>query len=256
MGRLKTLIRREILQLLSFKALLAGHLIQPVAWLALYSVGMARLINSFVYEAMTIRYLDFVLPGLLALQGFNQFAYILARVADEKRHGMFRTVLMSGVSPTEYVLTKASSSLIIVGLQCAGIIVMSCLFLGAGSGQLKIRFDTLILVALGTMFWANLGASLGTVLCSAEKSSLATTLLGLPVVFTGSIFYDSETAIGVLRLLGTVNPLTFYARALRRCMLIGTVQPSQYLVLVALTAMSFALARRAVGTTDLVTVEK
>lgn len=256
MAKLKILVRREILQLLSFKALLAGHSVQPIAWLALYSVGMANLVRSFVYDGATIRYLDFVLPGILALQGFNQFAYILSRVADEKRHGMFRAVLTSGIRPPEYVAAKASCSLLIVGFQCTGILAMSYLILGGGTGELKVRPDTLVLISMGTVFWANLGAALGTVVCSAEKSSLATTLLGLPVVFTGSVFYDTEGATAALRLLGRANPLTFYAGALRRSMLVGRVGLQEYLVIIVLTATSFLIAHKAVGTTDLVTTEK
>jgi len=255
-SRLWVLVKRELFQLVSFKALLIAQIIQPAAWLMLYSVGMTDLVQPFLYCGVPVRYIDFVLPGLVALQGFSQLAYTLSRVADEKRHGMFQALLTSGVNQAQYVSAKASSAVLIAFLQCLGIVGVFFLGMNSESTALKLTPHVFILTVMGAILWSSLGTALGTALCSAEKSSVVAALVGLPVMFSSSVFYDLEGAHAVLKSLSAANPLTFYVGALRKSMLFGGINPREYLILGLLTACSFLVACWVVGATDLVTKEK
>ena len=119
-SRLWVLVKRELFQLVSFKALLIAQIIQPAAWLMLYSVGMTDLVQPFCTAEFRfgISILFFLVLWLSRV--LVKLAYTLSRVADEKRHGMFQALLTSGVDQAQYVLAKASSAVLIASLQCLG----------------------------------------------------------------------------------------------------------------------------------------
>lgn len=251
------LIKREILQLFSFKPLIVAEGIQPIIWIALFVASMAGTVSQIEYRGTHVSYFVFALPGLIVMQSFNQIGFSLSRVSDERRHGMFKILLTSGVSHWEYILSKIGVSILISLTQICLLLLFSHAIAGnIFTASRAYYLLALILTALSTMFWSGMGITLGLLFSSAESSSLAKTVILLPVIFSSSIFYDISRAPLLIALLGTVNPLTYVVVTVRS-LFFGVLEESHIFALIAsLTLMSLVVCYWTISRVDLLVTQR
>ena len=215
MKRVYPLILRDLKKILRWKPYALGLLIQPAAYLVIFAVAMHGNVRSISLYGKEASYLAFLIPGLIALQTFTLFTTQVSFCANDKRWGLFKAFMLTGIRPWEYILAQALNQALIVTVQ--GLFIMLIGY-ALSKHALASPVDYVILLAitiLAVVFWTSLGISVGLRVESEEKRDLLWILLNLPVMFTSSVFYDVKKAAAWIAYLSYFNPLTYTSDIMR-----------------------------------------
>ena len=166
-------------------------------------------------ESRHVRYIDFLIPGLLALMvmqlsiagsGFN--------IVEYKRKGILKRLFVTPLRPLEFILSLIVSRLFIVLVQISLLLVVA-----------KLVFDVAIVGSLPLLyFFAMLGAvlflALGFVLGGIANTQNAVMTVGnlfiFPQMFLAGVFFPLDSLPTWLQPVAKVLPLNFVSDAMRR----------------------------------------
>jgi len=221
MERTRALIRREVIRMIASKSWLVMTAAQPIAYLLLLGVGLASQFGDVVFGNSQLRYISFILPGLVALQTNQLFHVLVSLSSADRRFGVFSLVMMAGTRPWEYMSAQILAHGLIAAIQ--GILILLIGFALVGQtisvAHLGVRIVAWLVAWLASLvFWSSLGLMIGLRIEREEKRDVLWALLNLPIMFSSSVFYNVRQAPTVIRLLSYVNPLTYCADVLRSTM--------------------------------------
>lgn len=221
---------------------LGGLLIQPILWVGLFGVGMARVVGG------TQDYVTFMLPGILALTALGGAAGGGMMFLDERLRGIVReyqvapiprlSILLGHIAAT---VTKAFFQISIVTLVGFAAGVRWPFGVGAFAAALAV----LLVFTLGFC-----GLSLAIAIRS--KSIMGyhgmLFLFNLPLLFASNALYPLDNAPAWMRWLALVNPATWYIDSSRVILqgaapMLPLVVSIGALLVFAVAALWFALVR-------------
>ncbi len=166
-------------------------------------------------EARASRYVDFLIPGLMAFMvmqlavagsGFN--------IVEWKRKGVLKRLFVTPLRPLHFIIGLILSRLAII------IVQISLLLLVA-----KLVFDINILgswflfylfIILGSILFLGLGFALGGVAKTQSAVAIFGNLLIFPQVFLAGVFFSVDSLPEWLVPVAQMLPLTFVSDALRQ----------------------------------------
>ena len=191
--------------------LLAVALLQPLAWLALFSQTFRGLAADPAFRAQGYHdYLTFFTPSMLVLSMlFTALQSGMATMTDIDT-GMMDKLLTSPV-PRAAILAGRVSAADLWTMLAQGIVIeLAAAAMGA-------RFATgtggaLVLLAYGTAFgviWASVPNLIALRTRSAELTMALGFFLTLPVLFMSSAFFPLRLQPGWLQAVATVNPAAY-----------------------------------------------
>lgn len=165
-------------------------------------------------EARTQTYLDFLVPGLLALMlmqiamggsGFN--------LVEFRRKGILKRLFVTPIQPNNFIAGLVLSRLLIVMVQIS-------VLLGIAIFLLDITFIGNLLtlymfIILGTTVFLSLGFCLGSLAKSQQAIMAMNMLLTWPQMLLTGIFYPIEAMPSIVQPLANVLPLSFVVNGLR-----------------------------------------
>ena len=220
MNRVAPLIYREIKQMVNFKIFLLNTLLSPVVYLLFFAFGIASNFGNINYKGVPINYVVFLLPGLIAIQSYNLYILSFASVSTEKRLGVLKILLISKVKLKHYIIAKISVGALIVLIQ-ALLLISTCLLItgfciSMSSSQIALLLTSLIMSSIA---WCSLGISLGSIITDDELRNLINVIIGLPLMFSSSAFYNLERAPLWVKILGMINPITYTSNTIRDSLL-------------------------------------
>ncbi len=216
MEKIQALIIRDFRRILQWRPLIVQLLIEPVVYLLLFGVGFTTTLTKVHYAGRETPYLVFVLPGLIALQTFTQFTWQISYAANDKRWGLFRVLILSGVRPWQYAISQAVARIPGTVIQISIILLGGLLLIRPFPPIDGVGYVLIIAVILtGIFLWTAAALIIGIQVESEEKRDLLWTLLNLPIMFSSSVFYNVKEAPLYIRALSYINPLTYIADAVR-----------------------------------------
>ena len=216
---------------------LAASMVTPLLYLVTFGWGLGR--------GMSIgggTYLDFVLPGLLALSAMNNsFGPVSTSVNVSKLYTKtIEEVLVSPVGPWSIALGRALSGTV-RGLFSAFLL----LIVGLASG-VHMALSPFIALVLGlTAFcFASAGVAAAIVAKSHEDMSNFNSFVIIPMSFLAGTFFSPDKLPEPFRSMIMVYPLT-HANILLRAFARGSVPDAlSVIILATYTAFFFYLAGR------------
>lgn len=194
--------------------------------------------------ARNVRYIDFLVPGLLAFMvlqlsiagsGFN--------VVEYKRKGILKRLFVTPLRPIEFVASLVGARLVVVLVQITLLLAVAELIFDIsieGSPVLIYLF-----VILGSILFLSLGFALGGIAKTQSAIMAFGNLVIFPQVFLASVFFPLEALPEWLRPLAALLPLSFVADAIRRIANDGAALTSLGVDLLGIgvwTALSLGLA--------------
>ena len=191
-----------------------------------------------------VRYLDWVLPGILGMNmmfgSLFGVGYVIVRY---RKNGVLKRLQATPVTPLEFLTSQVLSRLSIL-LVTAVVIYVGCdLFLDFVMRGAYL--DLLIIGALGSMCLISLGLLVSSRTASEELAGGLLNFATWPMMFLSGVWFSLEGAHPALRQLATLLPLTHIVGAARDVMIEGAglmdVWPS-LAALCAMTATFVALA--------------
>lgn len=165
-------------------------------------------------DSSALRYIDFLVPGLLAMALSQSAVFgVAGTLVSWRERGIFRRLKVTPLPLAEFGLVRLVTHLVVALAQAAVLLVVGRLFFGV---HLGIDVAALVpLVAAGALCFIAIGFLVGALARTQEAASIAANVITLPMVFLAGVFFSLDTAPGWLRETARFLPLTYLADGLR-----------------------------------------
>jgi len=210
-------------------------------------------IETRIVDAHNLRYIEFLLPGLIALSIMQMSVFSVGFVfAQYKEKGVLKRILATPMKPWEFVFANVVTRLAVAIIQTTIFILMGIILF-----KVHLLGSSLVLalcIELGALMFLGLGFTISGLSKSVDSVPAIANLIVFPMFFLGGTFFGIENMPGWLQAIAKVLPLTFFSTSLRDIMTKGAgfadVWPDMLamlawaLVLVVLAALTFRFQER------------
>ncbi len=197
-------------------------------------------------QALSQSYLDFLLPGLLAMMlmqlsvagsGYN--------VVEFRRKGILKRLFVTPIQPRDFVAAIVAARLGIVLIQLSVLLIYALFVLRV---NIIGNFAEFYLVAIGaTLVFLNIGFCVGSMAKTQQSIMAIGNIVIFPQIVLSGVFYPIEAMPGFVQPLAQVLPLTFVVSGLRDIAVAGAsladIAPS-LIGMAVWFVVGFALATR------------
>lgn len=171
-------------------------------------------------QARSQRYLDFLLPGILAFtlmqisiagSGFN--------IVEYRRKGILKRLFVTPIQPKDFITAIVIARVLLCLTQLTALLAIAIYFLGAvvvGS-----FFSLYVVIILGAVIFLCLGFGLGSIAKTQQSVQAIGNILIFPQMFLSGIFYPIERLPEFIQPLASMLPLSYVANALREISING-----------------------------------
>jgi len=171
-------------------------------------------------DAPTQRYIDFLLPGVIAMSVMQMsvlsVAFVFARYREQ---GVLKRILATPIKPYQFVTANILARLTISLAQTAVFAVLGVVLFHV---QIVGAIWLLVLcVVLGAVMFLGLGFTISGLAKTIETVPVYANLIVFPMLFLGNVFFGTSNAPKWLKPLAEHLPLTYFSRALRSVMTDG-----------------------------------
>jgi ABC-2 type transport system permease protein len=161
-----------------------------------------------------LRYIEFLLPGLIALSIMQMSVFSVAFVFTQyKEKGTLKRLLATPMKPIQFVAANTITRLIVSVAQAAIFIVMGIILFHAhivGS-----YFLIFCIVVLGAIMFLGLGYTISGLAKTTDSVPAIANLIVFPMLFLGGTFFPVSQMPWWLQMVAKFLPLTFFSTALR-----------------------------------------
>ncbi len=192
--------------------------IQPALWLVIFGEAMGRLHSM---PTGGIPYLTYLAPGILAQSVVFISIFYGLTLIWERDLGLLQKFLTVPIPRWGLILGKMLSSGV-RGLSQAIIIMLLALVLGIHfHDDLPVILLVMLVSIMGAVFFAGLSMSIASLVKTRERFMGIGQLMTMPLFFASSALYPVAIMPPWLKVLATVNPLSYMVNALRSLLLFG-----------------------------------
>jgi ABC-2 type transport system permease protein len=171
-------------------------------------------------QARSQRYIDFLMPGLLALtimqisvagSGYN--------IVEYRRKGILKRLFVTPVRPRDFIIGLVLARLAITLIQVSFLLAVAVILLDVPIvGNV---FELLVVMFLGSAIFLSLGFCMGSIAKTQQAIMLLGNLITLPQMFLSGVFFAVDSMPAALQPLASVLPLTYVVSGLREIMING-----------------------------------
>ena len=192
--------------------------VQPILWLLVFGQVLA---STRAIPTGNVPYLDFLAPGVLAQSAlFSSIFYGIA-VIWERDLGVVHKLLVSPAPRVALVLGKAIAGGV-RGLAQAVLVYVVAFVIG-----IHLRLDPVSIIGvagaifLGAALFSTFSLVIACLVRSRERFMGIGQLMTMPLFFASSAVYPVSLMPDWLKVVATVNPLTYMVDAIRSQMVVG-----------------------------------
>ncbi len=165
-------------------------------------------------ESSSLKYIDFLVPGLLAMALAQSAVFAIAGTLVAYRElGIFRRLKVTPLPLQEFAFARLVAMLVLALAQTVVLLAVGRLMFGV---HLGLNFAALVpLVALGSLCFIAIGLFVGAVSRNQETAAALANVITLPMVFLAGVFFPLTQAPAWLQTVSRFLPLTYLADGLR-----------------------------------------
>ena len=210
-----------------------SRMVSPLMFLIAFGWGLGRSI-----DVGTGSYLDFLVPGLLAMNSMNiSFNSIISVHAERVYHKSLEEYLIAPIRPDAFVIGKVAGAMLRGLISSAIIIVLSYLF----GAQFTVTPLFLLVLALNCMIFAEIGFLAAMYISTYEEMSQVNLYVLLPMSFLCGTFFSTAALPDVMRWVVEVLPLTHTSHLLRSLGTAGEFSAFSLVVVVCYAVLGIAV---------------
>ena len=184
-----------------------SRMVSPLMFLIAFGWGLGRSI-----DVGTGSYLDFLVPGLLAMNSMNiSFMSIIPVHSERVYHKSLEEYLIAPIRPNAFVIGKIAGAVLRGMISSAIIIALSYLF----GAHFAITPLFLFVLALNCMIFAEIGFLAAMYISSYEEMSQVNLYVLLPMSFLCGTFFATAALPDPMRYFVELLPLTHTSHLLR-----------------------------------------
>ena len=212
-----------------------SRMVSPLMFLVAFGWGLGRSI-----DVGTGSYLDFLVPGLLAMNSMNiSFNSIISVHAERIYHKSLEEYLIAPIRPDAFVIGKVAGAVVRGLISSAIIIALSVLF----GAHFTITPLFLLVLVLNCMIFAEIGFLAAMYISTYEEMSQVNLYVLLPMSFLCGTFFSTAALPDLMRWIVEVLPLTHTSHLLRSIGMTG-----EFSVLSLAVVIAYAVCGIAAGT--------
>ena len=192
--------------------------LQPALWLLIFGQVISR---GHVVETGGLRYLDFLLPGILAQSVLFIAIFNGISIIWERDLGIVHKFLASPTPRASLVLGKALGGGVRALAQAVVVVLLALLL------DVRLRWDPValagvaFLILLGAAVFSTFSLIIACLVKTRERFMGIGQVLTMPLFFASNAIYPTSMMPGWLQALSHANPLTYQVDGLRALLLAG-----------------------------------
>ncbi len=165
-------------------------------------------------QARSQRYIDFLLPGLMAFtlmqlaiagSGFN--------IVEYRRKGILKRLFVTPIQPRDFITSIVIARMAIVLIQLTVLIAFAAFILDV---RILGNFASFyFVIMLGTFIFLCLGFCLGSIAKTQQAIGAIGNIVIFPQIFLSGVFYPIESMPELVQPVARVLPLSFVSTAMR-----------------------------------------
>jgi ABC-2 type transport system permease protein len=165
-------------------------------------------------QARSQRYIDFLLPGLMALTLMNlSIAGSGFNIVEYRRKGILKRLFVTPIEPGDFIASIAMARMLIVLVQVSVLILFAVLLLDIRIIGSFLAFYFVIM--LGTVVFLCQGFSLGSLAKTQESIGALGNIVIMPQIFLSGIFYPIDSMPEWIQPVAQLLPLSFVSTGMR-----------------------------------------
>jgi ABC-2 type transport system permease protein len=229
----------EVQKLQHDRTELATRMVQPALWLLIFGTTFSHL---HMIDTGSVSYLAFLAPGIVAQSALFISIFYGMQIIWDRDAGILAKLMVTPAPASALITGRAFAAGVRSVAQVVGVLALAYL-MGVGLTINPLR----ILAAMGTVmlgaaFFACLSMALAGLVRNRDRMMGIGQAITMPLFFASNALYPVDVMPAWLRLLSTVNPLSYEVNALR-ALLIGTpFNPADFVVLLAAAVLGIAAA--------------
>lgn len=214
------LAEMEVRKLLHDPTELISRAAQPVLWLGVFGEALSK-IRAIPTEGFT--YLQFITPGILTQSVVFVAIFYGLYIIMDRDTGVLQKLLVTPTPRLSLVWGKMIAAAV-RGLSQAVIVFVFAIILGV-----KLRFTVwtipgvLLVVILGASFFTGLSMIIASIVKTRERFMGIGQVITLPLFFASNAIYPISIMPTWLRVVATINPLSYMVGGLRALIVSGDV---------------------------------
>ena len=219
-------------------AFILSRMVAPLLYLVAFGWGLGRSIQTGAGGS----YLDFLVPGILALNSMNiSFNSVTPVHAERVYHKSIEEYIIAPIWPPAFVIGKVLAA-VLRGLISSAIILVLAYLFGA---HFAVTPLFLLVLVLNCAVFAEIGFIAAMFIRTYEEMGQVNTYILLPMSFLCGTFFSTHTLPDALRWFIELLPLTHTSYLLRGLGSGLPVAPESVAVLLLYLAVGFAIGSRA-----------
>ncbi|MBQ1461422.1 MAG: ABC transporter permease [Selenomonas sp.] len=214
-----------------------ARMVAPMLYLVAFGWGLGRSIN-----VGSGSYLDFLVPGILALNSMNiSFNSITPVHAERIYHKSLEEYILAPIRPAAYVLGKVLAAVLRSMLSSLIILLLAYAF----GAHLHLSALMLVVLILNAVIFAEVGFFAAMKISTYEEMSQVNTYILLPMSFLCGTFFATQALPSAIRMVIEMLPLTHTSMLLRSMGSGAGADGVSLLVLAVYALVGFILSRQA-----------
>ncbi|MDR0184430.1 ABC transporter permease [Lysobacter sp. UC] len=245
---LGTIVRREVTRILR---IWGQTLVPPAITMTLYFLIFGGLIGSRVGMMDGIKYMDFIVPGLVMMSVIqNSYGNISSSFFGAKFGRHVEELLVSPM-PSWVILTGYVAGAVLRGLMVGAIVLVIAMFFT--KVRLPHPFITLTTVILGATIFSLAGFVNAVYAKKFDDIAIVPTFILTPLTYLGGVFYSVKLLPPWAEAMTHANPIFYMVNAFRYGLLgvsdvpVWVAYALMFGFVVALASLGLWLLKRGVG---------
>ena len=184
-----------------------SRMVAPILYLIAFGLGLGRNINI---DSGT--YIDFLVPGILALNSMNiSFNSITPVHAERVYHKSLEEYILAPISSTAFVCGKILAAILRSLISSSMIVILAFVF----GAQLNLSALFVLVLILNSAIFAGIGFIAAMTIKTYEEMAQVNTYILLPMSFLCGTFFKTSTLPEFVRFFIELLPLTHTSWLLR-----------------------------------------
>lgn len=195
-------------------------------------------------QSLTLRYIDFLVPGILAMMIMsNNLNGVAGQIASWRERGILRRMQSTTLRASTFIAAQITARLVLNGLQAVIVLLVGYVFFGT---QVNGSWMTLLFfIILGTLAFMATGFIVAGLAKTPESAGPIAGFISFPMLFVGGVFFPIKNMPEFLQPLVNLIPISHLTTALRQVMNAGATMGAMWteaVFLIAWLVLAFIVA--------------
>jgi ABC-2 type transport system permease protein len=181
--------------------------------------------ESHGIEALHLQYIDFLVPGIVAMMIMsNNMNGVAGQIASWRERGILRRMQGTTLKASTFIAAQITARLVLNGLQALIVLIVAHFIFG-----IAIRgswFTLVAFIVLGTLAFMAIGFIIAGIAKTPESAGPIAGVLSFPMMFLGGVFFPIKNMPEFIQPIVKLLPISHLSTALRETINVGATMMS------------------------------